>query len=190
MERERRAREEAQAKAEAERRAREEAEAKARAAAEAQARAEAEARARAEQAARERVLAEARAHAEEQARAEGRARAEERARAEPHRRIREVGFRPLADGSSVFLRFSGAPRFSIVEEPDGRIVVELPNTSFERRNDARPLDTSFFPGAVARVTPRRQGSTTLLEITLKRKVGYRQRVEGDTLSIEFDRSEP
>jgi hypothetical protein len=82
------------------------------------------------------------------------------------------------------MRLSGPPRFSISEERD-RVLVELPGTRVERRNDARALDTSFFPGAVSAVTARRRGTSTVVEILLKEKVDYRQRVEGDTLSIDF-----
>ncbi len=88
---------------------------------------------------------------------------------------------------TVFVRLSAPPRYSVSEGRD-TVVVELPNTGLERKNDARPLDTSFFPGAVAKVTPRRQGASMVVEIVLKERVGYRQRVEGDVLSIEFDRA--
>jgi hypothetical protein len=88
------------------------------------------------------------------------------------------------------MRFSGPPRFSIAEPGEKLVVVELPNTTVDRKNDARPLDTSFFPGAVASITPRRRGSATVVEIVLKEKVGYRQRVDGDTLAIEFERLAP
>jgi hypothetical protein len=107
--------------------------------------------------------------------------------AEAQRTIRELGFKQLAVGSSVFMRLSRPPQFRIVESRDTLLVIELPNTIVERKNDARSLDTSFFPGAVATITPRRRGTSTVVEIVLKEKVAHRQRVEGDTLSVEFDR---
>ena len=121
-----------------------------------------------------------------------RARAEEaklaRREAKPRRQhIREVGFQVLADVSRVFVRLSETPRFRIVEARDKLILVEMPNATVMRKNDARFLDTSFFPGAVAMVTPKRQGKSTVLEIALKEKVAYQQRVEGDLLSIDFER---
>ena len=73
-----------------------------------------------------------------------------------------------------------------MEAGEKLIRVELPNTRVVRHNDNRFLDTSFFPGAVAMVTPRRQGSATILEIALKEKVAYQQKVEGDTLAIDFE----
>ncbi len=103
------------------------------------------------------------------------------------RHIREVGFRQMGESSRLFVRISAAPRFRIVEAGEKTIRVELPNTRVARRNDARHLDTSFFASAVAMVVPRREGSSTVLEITLKEKVPYQQRVDGDTLSIDFER---
>lgn len=106
--------------------------------------------------------------------------------AEKPRVVREVGYRQLASASRVFVRLSDAPRFHIVEASEKLIRVELPNTRVVRRNDARFLDTSFFPGAVAMITPRPHGSTTVLEIALKQKVPYQQKVEGDVLALDFE----
>jgi hypothetical protein len=56
-----------------------------------------------------------------------------------------------------------------------------------RTNDVRFLDTSFFPSAVALVSPKRRGSTYVLEITLRQRVPFQQKVEGDMLAIDFER---
>jgi hypothetical protein len=101
--------------------------------------------------------------------------------------IREVGFKQLSAVSRVYVRVSESPRFNIVQAGEKLIRVELPNTWILRKNDERFLDTSFFPGAVAMVTPKRSGTGTVLEIELKEKVAYQQRVEGDMLSIDFER---
>jgi len=129
-------------------------------------------------------------HAERPAKAEVRreakaARATLEATERP-RVLRDLGFRALPEASRVFVRISAEPRFTIVEASERLIRVELPNTVVGHHNYARPLDTSFFPGAVATVTPRRHGRSTVLEIALKEKVNYQQRVDGDTLSIDFE----
>jgi hypothetical protein len=99
--------------------------------------------------------------------------------------IREFGFRQLPDVSRVFVRTAGAPRFSI-EEADGVLRLRFDRARVLRRNDERPLDTSFFPSAVSRITPRREGATYVLEMTLRARVPYQQRVEGDLLSVDFE----
>jgi colicin import membrane protein len=143
---------------------------------------EARERARAEREAKKLVAAEARRAAREvRVRAAAAA-----ATAEPSE-IREVGFKQLGEVSRIFVRFSAPPRFSIAEAGERLIRVELQNTRVARPNDTRAFDSSFFPGVVASVTPRRHGRSTLLDIALKEKVAYQQKLEGDTLAIDFER---
>jgi hypothetical protein len=103
------------------------------------------------------------------------------------RRIREVGFKQLPEVSRVFVRVSEVPRYTIAEAGERLIRVELQNTVVARPNDARALDTSYFASAVAGISPKRHGTSTVLEIALKEKVAFQQRLEGDTLSIDFER---
>jgi hypothetical protein len=100
--------------------------------------------------------------------------------------VEAVGFRQAAGGSQVFVRMRSTPRFSVSEPKERLVGVEFPHTTVPLRNDLNALDTSFFPTAVARVTPRRQGKTYVLEIELREQVAWRQRIDGDTLSLEFD----
>ncbi len=100
-------------------------------------------------------------------------------------RIEELGFHSTPDVSTVFVRTSAAPRFSIASEGERTLRVELRDTVPGNPNQTRALDTRFFPGAVASVVPSRHGRSTVLDIALKEQVAYSQRVEGDTLSIDF-----
>ena len=65
--------------------------------------------------------------------------------------------------------------------------LEVENTRVSRRNDTRPLDTSFFPSAVAMITPSKQGTSYVVDIKLRKRVPYQQKVEGDVLAIDFER---
>jgi hypothetical protein len=105
----------------------------------------------------------------------------------PSAQLREVGFRELPGASRVFVRTSAPPRFTIQDVGENVVRIELENTKVLRRNDTRFLDTSFFPSAVAMITPSRRGSSTILDIKLKEKVPYQQRIEGDMLAIDFER---
>jgi hypothetical protein len=89
--------------------------------------------------------------------------------------------------SRVFVRTTVTPQFTIQDVGDDSIGVELQNTKVGRRNDTRFLDTSFFPTAVAMITPSKRGSTYVVDIKLKQRVPYQQRVEGDMLAIDFER---
>jgi colicin import membrane protein len=105
----------------------------------------------------------------------------------PAAKLREVGFKQLAGASRVFVRTSVTPKFTIQDLGDGTIRLELENTRVERRNDLRFLDTSFFPSAVAMVSPVKHGTAYVVDIKLRQRVPYQQRIEGDVLAIDFER---
>jgi hypothetical protein len=87
----------------------------------------------------------------------------------------------------VFVRTKTTPRFSVSEPRENVVRVEFPNTRVPLGNDLNILDTSFFPTAVAKVTPMRAGRSYVIEIELRERVVWQQRLDGDTLSLEFDR---
>ncbi len=101
--------------------------------------------------------------------------------------IEFVGFKQLPQGSRVFVRTKHPPRFSVSEPRENLVRVEFPNTQVPLRNDLNFLDTSFFPTAVAKITPVRSGRSYVLEIQLRERVSWQQRIDGDTLSLDFDR---
>jgi colicin import membrane protein len=101
--------------------------------------------------------------------------------------LRELGFQQLPGTSRVYIRTSTTPRFTIQDVGENVIRVELENTRVARRNDVRFLDTSFFPSAVAMVKPARKGTSYVLDITLRERVPYQQKIEGDLLAIDFER---
>ena len=205
----------AAAKAEEDRKAREAADAQAKAKAEEQARLEQEAVAREQAEAKARDEAEARRLAEKENPPKVAAAAPAAAREEPpppppvpeapmaaaptptptarleagapSAQLREVGFRQLPSASRVFVRTSVTPRFTVQDVGQNTIRVELENTRVSRRNDTRFLDTSFFSSAVAMVTPSRRGSTYVVDIKLREKVPYQQKIEGDMLALDFER---
>jgi hypothetical protein len=105
----------------------------------------------------------------------------------PSAKLHEVGFKQIAGVSRVFVRTSVTPRFTIQDVGENTIRVELENTRPVRKNDLRFMDTSFFSTAVALVTPSRRGSSYFLDIKLKQRVPYQQKIEGDVLAIDFER---
>jgi hypothetical protein len=193
----------AQAQADAEAQARREAEAQARAQAdaEAQARREAEAQARAEAEAIARAQAEAAQERAEVARAQPEVErpaevayaqvspglAERLEAGAPAAQLREIGFQNMPGVSRVFVRTSVTPRFVVQDLGEDTVRIEFENTRVTRRNDTNHLDTSFFPSAVAMITPSRRGTSFVVDIKLRQRVPYQQRIEGDMLAIDFER---
>jgi len=113
--------------------------------------------------------------------------AESLAASAPSAQLRELGFRQMPGVSRVFVRTSVTPQFTIQSLGEDTIRVELQNTQAKRRNDTRFLDTSFFPSAVAMITPSKRGSSYVVDIKLRQRVPYQQRIEGDMLAIDFER---
>jgi hypothetical protein len=103
-------------------------------------------------------------------------------------RLQAIGFQQLPTVSRVFVRTNVAPRFTITDVGDDVVRLEVENTRVARRNDTRPLDTSFFPSAVAMITPSRRGTSYVVDIKLRKRVPYQQKVEGDVLAIDFERT--
>jgi len=93
----------------------------------------------------------------------------------------------LVPEMNVFVKLSDAPAYQITEVGENVVQVELQNTRVKRANDTRFMDTSFFASPVAMVTPKRQGTSYVVEIRLKQKVPWQQKVEGEMLAIDFER---
>jgi hypothetical protein len=105
----------------------------------------------------------------------------------PEAQLREIGFRQMPGASRVFVRTSVTPRFTVQDVGENTIRVEFENTRVARRNDTRFLDTSFFRSAVELITPSRRGSSYVVDIKLRERVPYQQRIEGDMLALDFER---
>jgi hypothetical protein len=90
----------------------------------------------------------------------------------------------------VFVRTSVPPRFTVSDVGENVVRVQLENTRVLRRNDTRFLDTSFFASPVAMITPSRQGDAYVVDIKLRERVPYQQKVEGNVLAIDFERPAP
>lgn len=196
----------AKAKADADAKARADANAKAKADADAKARADADAKAKAEatagaaseedaeQKALDAEIAAARAEASggvakaaTRPSAPAKQSVEKLSPSEPETRVREVGFKQLAEASRVFIRTSSPAQFSIEDVDDRTVRIQLQNTRATRYNDLRFLDTSFFPSAVQLITPSREGSSYVLTVKLRERVPYQQVREGDVLAVDFQR---
>ena len=95
-----------------------------------------------------------------------------------------VGFSP--DKSRVYVRTNEPVRYTVSQADDRTVILELENTSFSRSNDRRPLDTHYFGGPVVQITPQAgSGKTVRVAVTLRDKVGYQARQDGNEVSLQF-----
>lgn len=155
----------------------------------ADAKAEAKVKRDAEQAAENQSKEEVKAKRVAEQAAAAQAAAEARAAAVAARpaRLQAIGFKQLPTVSRVFVKTSTTPRFTITDVGDDVVRLEVENTHSTRRNDTRPLDTSFFASAVTLISPSNQGTSYVVDIRLKKRVPYQQKVEGELLAIDFER---
>ncbi|HYR56358.1 MAG TPA: AMIN domain-containing protein [Myxococcaceae bacterium] len=100
-----------------------------------------------------------------------------------------VGFQRAATGARVYVRTNGPIHYTVQQEGDKKVVLELENTRIGTRNSRRPLDTSFFDTAVAMVSPNPAGNRTVrVEISLKEAASFQTKQDGNEVSVEFPRA--
>ena len=101
------------------------------------------------------------------------------------RAITGIGFRPQG-GGEVIVRSDRPLQYDISGE--GRaVLLHLPSAAIPRSNDRRPLDTSFFNGAVQRVVPLPVPGGTDLRIELRAHAEYQLAQNGSVLTVTFAR---
>ncbi len=95
-----------------------------------------------------------------------------------------IGFRQKAAESEVFVRLDSKAEYKI-QRAGQRVLIELPKTRVNVRNNERELDTSFFPSHVTRVQAVPSGAGTRIEIDLRDEVEPRVDRIGTTIAISF-----
>jgi hypothetical protein len=93
----------------------------------------------------------------------------------------------LSGATRVTVRTSHEAPYSIGEAGSDLVVLELRGTGIGKPNNRRFLDTSFFDGPVARITPRVFEGGVRIEVQLKHAVPYQVRQEGGDISVDFGR---
>ena len=96
-----------------------------------------------------------------------------------------VGFQMQGPGGRVFIQTTEPAVYSIVASDPNEVVLEFPDTRVQSSNDARPLDTSWFPSAVTSVEARTAKGLAQVVVRLREVVGYDLRQEGSYLYLDF-----
>jgi hypothetical protein len=106
-----------------------------------------------------------------------------------------VGFQNFADVSRVFVRTDTPGEWRLRDAGNHTLFIEFMGCRLDRKKRAalvRPLDTSFFPGPIARVVSRELGHgapTVQVEIRLKGGVPYKAHEQDDTVYVDFPRDD-
>lgn len=97
-----------------------------------------------------------------------------------------VGFQMAGQGGRVFIQSTEPPEYTLVPGEPNQVILELVDTRLHSVNDGRPLDTGWFPTAVARVDARQlKGNRVRITIDLREVVGYDLRQESNYLFLDF-----
>ena len=84
-------------------------------------------------------------------------------------------------GGRVFIQSTESPQYDVIASDALEVVLELKKSRLHTK-EGRPLDTTFFPTAVQKVTAKQlRGSVVRVTIQLSESVGYDLRQEGQYL---------
>ena len=102
------------------------------------------------------------------------------------RRITWVGFQMRGQGGRVFIQSTEPAAYDIAQSSPNQIIVNLPNSRLNTKNDRRPLNTGWFPTAVSSVhATQGKNNVTQVTIELREIVGYDLRQEGNYIFLDF-----
>jgi hypothetical protein len=94
------------------------------------------------------------------------------------------GFMMTEGGSRVFLQMTREVPYT-VSQSTRELTVMLRGCRIHRRNNARPVNTSFFATPVAKVQARQQGQDVKVVIGLRKPVQVQPRLEAGEAGYQF-----
>ncbi len=97
-----------------------------------------------------------------------------------------VGFQMVGQGGRVFIQSTEPPVYNLVPGASDEVIVELVDSRLHSTNDARKLETGWFPTAILSVdADQYKRNITRVTIKLREIVGYDLRQEGNYLFLDF-----
>lgn len=107
-------------------------------------------------------------------------------RSGPARVLTYIGFQHMAGTSRAFVRLDGEVEVKTRPSPGtDSFVLELLNTRIELENNARPLDTTFFPGPVTLVQAKAAGRDVHVHVKLRSPAAWKLKRIGTTVAVDF-----
>ena len=98
-----------------------------------------------------------------------------------------VGFQAKGDRARVFIQTDSPPIYEVASSDPNRVVIDLPSATLHTPNEARDLDTGFFPTVVRSVKARQLGKGLVrVEVRLREPARYRMKKEAGFIHLYFD----
>jgi hypothetical protein len=101
-----------------------------------------------------------------------------------------IGFQQFKEVSRVFVRTTEPVKYRVDGSRENMVVLILENTTISLKNNRRFLDTRFFDSAVTYVQPKiieGPSPSVRIEITLRRRVPFKEVPTDNVLALEFER---
>ncbi len=101
-----------------------------------------------------------------------------------------LGFQQFKDASRVFVRTTEKVKYRVDASRENLVVLILENTAVPLKNNRRFLDTRFFDSPVTYVQPKvieGPSQSVRIEITLRRRVPFKEVQNDNFLALDFDR---
>lgn len=98
-----------------------------------------------------------------------------------------VGFQAMKDIGKIFIQGNRSLLYEVASSNAKQVILDFPNTKLQTRNDARSLDTRYFPTAVLSIQAK-QVLQSLVRVTiqLREKVKYQIKKDQKFLYLVFD----
>ena len=103
-------------------------------------------------------------------------------------KITWIGFQAQGDRGHVFIQSDQPPLYEVSKSSDDRVLIDFPSATLHTRNDARNLDTGFFPTMV-RYVKATQVSRSIVRVTIKLRrpsTGYKVKKDKEMLHFYFN----
>jgi hypothetical protein len=101
-----------------------------------------------------------------------------------------IGFQQFKESSRVFVKTTEKATFRVDSSRENMVVLILENTTISLKNNRRFLDTRHFDSPVTYIQPKvieGPSASVRIEITLRRRVPFKQVQNDNFLALDFDR---
>ena len=102
-------------------------------------------------------------------------------------KITWVGFQARGNRGRVFIQSDSPPIYEFSQSRPKKVIIDFPNARLHTRNDARSLDTAYFPTVVRSVKAKQIfKSIVRVSITLREPARYTVKKDKQFLHLLFD----
>ena len=96
-----------------------------------------------------------------------------------------IGFHNAKTYSRLFIKTNARAALEVLPGP-GQVVFRIKKSRSRLRNNLRYIDTSYFPTALYRVTPRKADDDVDVVVQMRDVVAYKVKRKAETVYVDFE----